>query len=179
MSSSAVALVVCASMSVLACAVTGTQAAPSQRPPDFRVVYDWTEGSLPPPYHYEYTVTVEPDGRGQIVFVPDYGGEGVPKWTETFTVPAGRLDDVYRLMMANGLLKTRWRQLEMPPVGGSSESVRVTVSGRQVTVADYLVKDQQAAGERMFTAARALVPDTVMTGLKARRDDYVKKHERR
>ena len=32
---------------------TATPVIPADRPADFTVTYDWREGSLPPPYHYE------------------------------------------------------------------------------------------------------------------------------
>ncbi|HUT36408.1 MAG TPA: hypothetical protein VNE39_23175 [Planctomycetota bacterium] len=52
------------------------------RPADFGFRYDWREGSLPPPYHYEYTISVSPEGEGTIVFRPDYPEHDVPAWEE-------------------------------------------------------------------------------------------------
>ena len=52
--------------------VTPTPNSLDTRPADFNVIYEWQEGSLPPPYHYEYTITIKADGQGQIVMIPDY-----------------------------------------------------------------------------------------------------------
>ena len=56
------------------------------RPDDFGVEYEWREGSLPPPYHYEYTVIIKPSSQSEIVLTPDYPSITVPKWTEFFKV---------------------------------------------------------------------------------------------
>jgi len=178
MSPFTVVLLFCVVVSIVGCAALGTQTDPARRPPDFRVVYEWQEGSLPPPYHYEYVVTVTADGRGQIDFFPDYSGAAVPKWTESFTVSEDRLDALYQLMIDQGLLKTTWREMARPPVGGSHRSVDVTVGGRRVTVADYLIREQQTAASRIFQASKDLVPPDLFARLQAKRDAYVKQHER-
>ena len=43
-------------------------------PADFHLVYNWAEGSLPPPYHYAYVIEVEADGAGVIRMTADYPG---------------------------------------------------------------------------------------------------------
>jgi len=59
-------------------------------PADFALVYSWREGSLPPPYHYSYTISLQPDGAGELVFVPGYSGGETPIWTETFSVSSAQ-----------------------------------------------------------------------------------------
>src|SRR5687768_17207155 len=41
-------------------------------PADLRVEYDWRAGTMPPPHHYEYTVSIGPGTQGKVVFWPDY-----------------------------------------------------------------------------------------------------------
>src|SRR5690554_3169233 len=53
-------------------------------PADFQIEYEWHEGSLPPPYHYEYTIRIGPGAQGEIVFLPDYPSDDTPVWTEPF-----------------------------------------------------------------------------------------------
>ena len=62
------------------------------RPEDFTLQYDWCAGSMPPPYHYEYTIRIGPDLQGEIVFHPDYPGLGAPEWIESFDVAEESLD---------------------------------------------------------------------------------------
>ena len=48
---------------------------------------------------------------------PDYPGEGVPVWTETFTVEPAALDAFYSQLVAAGAFSVPWREEDQPPVG--------------------------------------------------------------
>ena len=142
------------------------------RPADFKVVYDWQEGSLPPPYHYEYTITLEPDGQGQIVMVPDYAFSNPPTWTETFTVTPAQLDQFYRLLIDKGLFTQRWQAQADPPVGGSYDSLSITAHGKQITIPSFVIPAQAAAAEDISAALRALVPISLWDKLTTQREKY-------
>ena len=67
-------------------------------PKDLTLQYDWGAGSMPPPYHYEYTIRIGPGLQGEIVFYPDYPGQGTPVWTEPFDADQEALDALYALV---------------------------------------------------------------------------------
>jgi hypothetical protein len=146
------------------------------RPADFKVVYDWQEGSLPPPYHYEYTITLAPDGQGQIVMVPDYAFSNPPTWTETFTVMPAQLDHFYRLLIDKGLFTQRWQAQTDPPVGGSSDSISIIAHGKQIAIPSFVIPTQAAAAEDISTALRALVPQGLWDKLNTQREQYQQEH---
>lgn len=148
------------------------------RPTDFSLVYEWQEGSLPPPYHYEYTITIDPTGQGQIVMVPDYSFSNPPTWTETFTITPAALDQLYRLLIDKGLFAQGWQAQQDPPVGGSFDSLHVTAHGRQITVPSFVIQTQANAAEDIATAARALVPQPIWDKLNTQREQYVTEHEK-
>jgi hypothetical protein len=152
--------------------------APGARPGDFKVDYEWREGSLPPPYHYEYALSITPEGKGEIVLTPDYPRAGVPKWTEEFQVKAERLDDLYKVLAEHGLFTQTWRKLDAPPVGGSSQTLIVTAGGKQFTVEDYLVADQKAAAQAIYDAVTGLAPQEARDRLDAKREQYMQEHPR-
>jgi hypothetical protein len=143
------------------------------RPADFNVAYDWREGSLPPPYHYEYTIMIKPDGQGQIVMIPDYPSSTTPTWTETFTVTPTALDRFYRLLVDNGLFAQGWQAEQNPPVGGSYDSLDVTAHGRQVSIPSFVIPAQRAAADDISKAIRALVPQDAWDKLDTQRKQYV------
>lgn len=157
------------------CSGAGTQA---KRPGDFSVEYGWAEGSLPPPYHYEYGINIQPDGKSQITFVPDYPSASAPKWVESFTVSGAKLDGLYRLMAEEGLFTREWKQTDSPPTGAPSHSLTVTAGGKTFGVRDYLIPEQEPAASAMFEAVEALVPGDIRASLKARRQQYVQEHRR-
>jgi hypothetical protein len=148
----------------------------NSRPADFKVVYDWQEGSLPPPYHYEYTITIEPGGQGQIVMVPDYAFSNPPTWTETFTVTPAQLDQFYRLLIDKGLFTQRWQAQSDPPVGGSYDSVSITAHGKQISIPSFVIHAQAAAAEDISIALHALVPPDLWGKLDTQRGQYQQEH---
>ena len=158
----------------IGCATGNSSAgAQNERPDDFAVEYEWRAGSMPPPYHYRYAVFINPSGQGEIVLTPDYPSATVPKWTELFKVEEEGLNDLYRMMVENGLYSGKWRQMDMAPVGGSNQTLVVTSQGKQIRVADYLVSEQQAAAKAMYEAVRAMVPKDIWERLQARRQQYM------
>lgn len=159
-------------LTLTACGGGGTGAAPD----DFTLRYEWRAGSLPPPYHYEYTISVGPDGGGVIVMVPNYPGEGVPEWREEFTLTRAELDGLYQLLTEQGLLSERWREEDQPPVGGSYAWVVVTAGGRQVELPSFVEAGQRPRAEAMYAAIEALVPQATRADLEARRATYVQEN---
>jgi hypothetical protein len=149
------------------------------RPDDFGVEYEWREGSLPPPYHYTYTVIIKPSGQSEIALTPDYPSITVPKWTEFFEVEEQVLNDLYRVMVENGLFTRKWRQLDMVPVGGSNQTLVVTAQGKLIKVEDYLVSEQQVSAKAMYSAVQALVPKDIWERLQARRQQYMQEQRSR
>jgi hypothetical protein len=158
---------------------SSTRNAPATRPDDFSVEYEWHEGSLPPPYHYEYTITIKPDGQAEFMMIPDYPSKTVLRWTESFTVKAEELDRFYRMIVTNGLFTKKWRMLDPLPVGGSRQSMTVTAGGKQVAVEAPLVPDQDASAKAIYSALEALVPKAIVDTLNARRERYMQEHPRK
>lgn len=161
------ALVVLAAPLLAAC---GPDAAEGPPPEDFALTYDWREGSLPPPYHYEYTITLAADGSGVMTMVPDYPGAGVPVWEEPFTVTADEVARLHDLMVAEGLLRERWRGVDDHPIGGSFASLSVTHGGKTIEVPPFAEQEGQA--EAIFAAVEAIVPADLRADLEARRAEY-------
>lgn len=159
-----------AALLLAGCSATSTE---GPTPTDFRLRYDWREGSLPPPYHYEYTITLAADGSAAIVMVPAYPGPGVPSWEEPFTVPSAEVERLYRLMQAQGLLSERWRELDLPPVGGSSASMEVTADGRTVQLPSFPVDGQRERIEAIYAVVEGLVPAAIRADLEQRREAYM------
>jgi hypothetical protein len=149
---------------------------PDQRPGDFSVRYEWSEGSLPPPYHYEYSITVGPGPQGQVVMLPDYPSDTTPKWMEPFPVSAAELDRLYTTLRDGGLWSTPWDATDDPPVGGSSDSLSAEAAGVTVDIPSFVLPEQQDRAAALTAAVRALVPQEVWDRLDAQREQYQQEH---
>lgn len=159
---------------LMGCAAQGRAEAPD----DLLITYEWREGSLPPPYHYEYSVRVQADGKGEVTMVPDYPGDGVPVWTEPFTLTPAQLDQLYAALVDKGLLSERWAEDQNPPVGGSSEHMSVVAAGRTIEIPAFVVPAQQSRAATLYLALRSFVPAPIFEGLEAKRAAYEREHER-
>ena len=159
-------------------AVVTVPPAPSDtRPADFTVTYNWSEGSLPPPYHYEYNVAVAADGTVLLTYIPDYlGGADVPVWTETVTLDSAQLDALYATLVELGLFTTNWESENGPPVGGSSDWFSATANGVAVAVPAYVIDSQRDDAEAMASTLTALIPQATWDKLEAQRQEYVDAH---
>jgi hypothetical protein len=150
----------------------GFAAMPTQRPSDFAVRYTWQEGSLPPPYHYEYAINIGADGQGDVVMIPDYPADDVPRWRESFVVADADLDRLYRQFVDQGVFTRSWQAETALHVGGSSESMQVLANGSQVEIPASLIDRQAAAVAELYAALRALVPPEQWTKLETQRQQY-------
>lgn len=153
--------------------------ATDKRPDDFSVKYEWRAGSMPPPYHFEYSIEINSAGYVKVTMIPDYPSERVPRWIETFTLTAVELDKLYKVMTDNGLFTERWQRLARQPIGGSRQEMAVTARGKQFVIEDYLVAEQEASAKVMYSAVTSSVPKTIWDKLNAEREKYIEEHGRR
>jgi hypothetical protein len=145
-----------------------------QSPEDFAVRYDWCAGSMPPPYHYEYTIRIGPGPVGEVVFSPDYPGQDAPVWTEGFDVNEAALDALYHLV-ADRVLGREFAKVEDGPVGGSLAWMSGTVGGEPFRVPTQIEEPERV--EPVYAAIKELVPRDLWDSLLARREQYERDYE--
>ena len=139
------------------------------RPADFGLRYDWREGSLPPPYHYEYTISVSPEGDGTIVFRPDYPEHGTPAWDEHFRVAEPLLDKLHKMVLERQVSAASWETApDSAHVGGALEWLEVVAGGERHVVPSDLLHPE--AMEPVYAFIRGLVPEAIWARLHARHE---------
>ncbi len=135
------------------------------------IVYHWVAGSMPPPHHYEYTITLGPGAQGQIAYQPDYAFEGVPVWQEEFALADDALEKLHELMVKADVFTRRWQSVEDRAVGGSLQWLDVDYHGEQYKVPTR-VRETEAL-ETLYRFIRECVPEAVWNLLRARREKYI------
>ncbi|MFN8615510.1 MAG: hypothetical protein U0837_00265 [Dehalococcoidia bacterium] len=151
---------------------------PASLPADFALTYTWQEGSLPPPGHYEYTITLDHEGHGEIVLVPDYSFNAPPEWRESFSLTPAELDGVYQSLVKRGLFTTDWRSRDDGSAGGAVDSLQAVAGGRTVRVESPVVERQADDWERVAKAINDLVPRETWAKLNGLREQYANEHRR-
>jgi hypothetical protein len=148
----------------------------SAGPDDFRVRYEWHEGSMPPPHHYEYVIEVGPGLEGMILFMPDYPFEAVPRWTERFHISEEEHRELYSYITHRKLMRARWQRESHPSVGGSLSWCRIEAGGEICEIPSGLGGKSEEEAEKLYTRIRDLVPPELWSGLMLRREEYVQNY---
>ncbi len=152
-------------------AATMTQSKPSA-PADVALTYEYRAGSMPPPYHDEYTVTIGPGPNGTVVYRPDYPSDTTPTWTVPLTVTVAQLDSLYSFLKTHKLLRTNWRTATVPSVGGSVRWATYTANAITFEIpADIDLTETDPSALYDFVS-QELVPKSVWTSLSEQRTQY-------
>ncbi len=171
----AVALALSPVLALMACDDTRPTPAPppTNAPADFKVSYEWRAGTMPPPYHYEYTVTVGPGAVGEVRFVPNYPGNDVPVWNEKLDVTEEQIKSLYGVVVQQRLLRNDWRELSSPPVGGSVEWAVIEANGQKYTIPSALEDPDAGAVAPLYEMVRdKIVPQATWEKLQGQRQKY-------
>jgi hypothetical protein len=151
---------------------------PAERPEDFRVIYNWDVGSLPPPHHYSYTITIGPGGEGEIEFVAGYESlsyDDPSIWIEEFRVSEEELDALYHSAYLAGVFEDEWVQMEKKPTGGSTDRMIVIAYGRQYEIPSHVVGE--AKTKALELRIEDSVPQEIWDKLNEQYEKYVEEYE--
>ena len=169
-------------LSLAACDTAGTPtpAQPASAPADLSVTYEYRAGSVPPPFHNEYTVVIGPGTTGQVTYRPDYPSDTTPTWTEVLTPTTAQLNDLYTLLQENNLLRDNWRELGDPPVGGSVEWATITADGKTYEIPQWPEPADSHGPQALYEfVTKTLVPQSVWDSLEAQRTQFQEDFENR
>ena len=142
---------------------------PAEPPDDFAITVHHVDGSLPPPDHVEWTLTVDDDAQGKLDYTPDYPAEDVPTFSAQFDVEGAGMADLYDGLADNDLLRSQDQSGEAP-VGGASVSATVTADGETHEIPAYA--DGSAPLHPVERLIHRLVPRQVWNDFAKRREAY-------
>lgn len=149
---------------------TGDRAMPA----DFAGTVTYSNGSLPPPYHYEWTVTFDAH-TAEVEWRPSYDEEQAP-WRETADVTDDQRAGLYALLRDAGVFDGQ-RASEDGMVGGPGGRVEVTADGRTYDPGSLGgSKDSARLLEQVAGAVEKLFPADVWAGLRAKQHDWEARH---
>jgi hypothetical protein len=167
------ALMLAAVLAVAGTAGCGGEDSGGGMPEDFALTFEHYDPTTPPPYHREWTIRVGADDAVQLAYVPDYSGDGVPVWRESFEAQPGEVEDLYADLEAAGALDGG-EESDDAPIGGETERGEVTADGETTAIPAW---DESGSSPLSPFADRieALVPDATWRQLERRADAYAKR----
>jgi hypothetical protein len=102
---------------------------------DLTIKFYWDTGTLSPEYYYYYRITIGPGLKGIFEYQPGYGEPPAPDvWNVDFDVSQGQIDQLYRLIIDNNLLKEQWEKTDEIAEGGSYSSMKIILDSRDYNI---------------------------------------------
>ncbi len=141
-----------------------------------RLTFHWQEGSLPPPNHYAYKISLSADGAGRITFWPDYPGPGTPEWTEDVSFPVDQWQALEAMIAEHELARLVWPAPGMTmSVGGSLSSLDMDYGGARYDIPTFAI-DEEGVRE-FYTLIKSLLPDITWASLRERHETYQESYD--
>ncbi len=142
-------------------------------PADFGGTVDYGNGSLPPPHHYEWRVTIA-ETTAEVEWRPGYD-EAEP-WRQTVDVTAAQRERCYELLRDAGVFELG-PETDEEMVGGPTGSVELVAGGR---THDPGTLGTSRAGQDVLddvvAAIEELVPADVWSGFRDQQEQWAAEH---
>lgn len=148
----------------------------NELPDNFSAIYNWCEGAMPPPNHFEYCIRIGPGTQGEITFWPDYPQHHPPVWQEVFDIPIKALEYLLAKLIESDALRNDWPELENVPVGDSQEWLRVEINQQSYRIPSVL--EHPVRFEGIYDFIRKLVPSEIWIDFKARQEQFEQNYSR-
>lgn len=141
--------------------------------PKFEIVYHWTEGSVPPPYHYEFSIKIQEDRTGIVTYRPDYDLEDVPVWHRYFTISTELYSRLYDLLKSDGFYNYVWTQEIEINVGGSQEWCDGIIESLEFLIPTGLTREDADKAGLLYVIFMKLGPEEMWDDLEHMRKEYM------
>lgn len=129
-------------------------------PADFALRVAGGNGSVAPPYHYDFEIDVDSAGHGTLRYWPGYGQDSSRQVTGRFTVDWTTRQNWWWIAKELRDAPGTRPQSEIP-VGGASSVVSFTYLTLEKRVDAWQPSPWSAHSERLAAAVRAAVPDSL------------------
>jgi hypothetical protein len=139
-------------------------------PADFAGTVSYANGTVPPPYHYEWTVTFD-DSSAVVEWRPGYE-EATEPWRETVDITDDQRSHLYGQLRDIGLFDMS-EASDDGMVGGPGGHLEITARGKTYDPGSLgSSEDSARVLGNVADAVKELVPADVWDGLKAKQDDW-------
>lgn len=139
-------------------------------PADFKIIYSWQAGSMPPPAHFEYSIELNAGGEGAITYFPDYEGAGTPKWVEQFIAQKTDVEALYKLMREKKAFTRTWELQKKRIIGGDYAYLKAFAFGKESKIPSHLEDPKDA--DAIYEFIGPLVPQNIWEKLSKQRKKY-------
>lgn len=134
--------------------------------------YEWHEGSLPPPFHYEWALSVH-GLHGSLTFIPDYSGTDVPRWQRAVEITAHQQAHLIDLFRSRRVFRSKWSKPRRQRIGGETQYLTVQIGVETGSIPASRTDTDSRALQPLFEYIRSLVPQATWDELDVLREQYM------
>jgi len=144
-----------------------------------KLVYYYNAGSLPPPYHYHYTISISKDGQGELLHTTGYTDKEKNTSKHNFNLSDKELKVLIKAVKESEVLKSDIKQRpgeEIPDGGHSDELTFYSQTGETKTgniiklVPSYPDLKYEETLNKLYSVIIKCVPDDIWNKVNAREE---------
>jgi hypothetical protein len=142
-----------------------------------KLKYHFNSGSLPPPYHYSYTISVNIDGKGELVYISGYQEKDKTNIGHPFELNNEKLEALKNAVKESDILNLdiKSRPSGEIPDGGHSESLEFYVykdDNNELTLIKSIVTYPELKYEglldKLYKVIQNSVPEDIWNEVKSK-----------
>jgi hypothetical protein len=135
-----------------------------------QINYLYAAGSMPPPAHYEYSITINDQLAGEIIFYPDYPADNTPFWQYTYNFTAALWEEIIDFTAKNQFISKKFASLENPPIGGSLHYLTIFTAQKQIKINSQI--KQKALLLQFAELLKKTIPPDIWSELQEKHKKY-------
>ncbi len=152
------------------------------------LIYDYSAGPLPPPFHHQYSIAINSDGSANMNYKLGYD-ESDPSYNYSFKIEPDKMRELEVKIKESQLLDVKIESVpeNEHPVGGPLSKVRIfrvnpdpnLDQPPQVFEAPYFPKKEFVAGLiGLYDYIDGLVPEDVSMDINAKKTEFESKYKK-
>ena len=129
-----------------------------------KLVYSYNAGSLPPPYHYSYTITVNSNGTAELLYTGGYQSDGKNTQKYSVDVSKANLNKLKNEIKESDILNIdiKSRPNDEIPDGGHSDDLKIFNNNDVInTVPNYPELKYESTLNKLYKTIINCVPDEI------------------
>jgi|WetSurMetagenome_2_1015567.scaffolds.fasta_scaffold103319_2 hypothetical protein len=146
-----------------------------------KLEYNFNVGSLPPPYHYSYTITINSDGNGKLVYIGGYESTEKNTSKHLFDLTKKKLKILKNIVRESDVLNLdiNTRPNEEIPDGGHSESLNIFGFSKEndgnepvllKSIPSYPELKYETMLDKLYKVIQNTVPEDIWKEVNSKRD---------
>jgi hypothetical protein len=150
------------------------------------LIFHYQSGTVPPPYHYSYDLSIKNEGVGYLTYSPGYSGDTA--WNYNINIDKSSINKLNDEIQTSKVLLGSIQSLPSgkQPIGGSLQNLTIIISDTNpnadhpplTIVTPYFPTQYKEALDSLYDSIKELVPQSIWDEIDQNREVYIKNHSK-